>query len=134
MIFSTLFGEEVMTKKCIKCGDYKPLSCFATRSKATKHLLNVERRNECDACRKVEGRILNKIKKDITKPPADYRCPICNRSKEQLNKRGFVCDHDHIKKTFRGWICDDCNGGLGKFHDDPERLIAAAEYLRNAND
>ena len=134
MIFTTLLGEEVMTKKCIKCGEYKALALFPTRSRATKHLLDVERRNDCMDCRKSEARILSKIKKGLAKPPADYKCPICNRSREELNKNGFVCDHDHIKKTFRGWICDDCNGGLGKFHDDPERLIAAAEYLRNAND
>jgi hypothetical protein len=131
MIFSTLFGEEVMTKKCIKCGEYKPLCKFKSRSKETKHLMHVERRNECEDCQKIEGKILRDIKKYIPKPPADYKCPICNRAREELNKNGFVCDHDHNTKTFRGWLCDDCNGGLGKFYDDPERLIAAAEYLKN---
>lgn len=134
MYIATLFGEEVATKKCIKCGEHKALQLFASRSRATKHLLDVERRNECDPCRNAEGRILAKIKRGLNKPSADHTCPICNRKREQLNKNGWVCDHDHTTKTFRGWICDDCNGGLGKFYDDPERLIAAANYLRERNE
>ena len=133
MIINTLFGEELVTKKCIKCGDHKPLMMFPSRSKATKHLLDVERRNECTDCRSAERKILTAIKKTIAKPTADHKCPICNRGIDLLNKNGFVCDHDHITKQFRGWICDDCNGGLGKFYDNPERLMAAARYLNENN-
>lgn len=130
MYISTLFGEEVVTKKCIKCGEHKALSLFPSRSKATKHELYVERRNECSVCMKAEARILAAIKKSVPKPDSDHKCPICNRGIELLNKNGFVCDHDHATKSFRGWICDDCNGGLGKFFDNPELLLAAANYLK----
>jgi hypothetical protein len=132
MIISTLTGEVVLTKQCIKCGEYKSLFDFKSRSEATKHLPNVERRNECGECAKKMRRELNQIKKYAPKTENDHTCPICKRSADQLNKRKFVYDHDHETKLFRGIICDDCNGGLGKFYDDIERLEAAIEYLKRS--
>lgn len=132
MIISTLTGEEVVTKKCIKCGEHKSLFDFRSRSKATAHLPDVERRNECNECWTEGQRVLRGIKKYAPKMESDHACPICKRTIDQLNKRGFVCDHDHETDEFRGWICDDCNGGLGKFYDDIERLEAAIEYLKRS--
>jgi Recombination endonuclease VII len=58
-------------------------------------------------------------------------CSIC------LNMRPAVLDHCHKTGTFRGWICRQCNIGLGQFGDDPNTLIRASEYLQqleNEND
>lgn len=57
-----------------------------------------------------------------------HLCAICKRPS---TKRGYklALDHDHATGLVRGLLCQDCNMGLGQFHDDPKRLRAAARYL-----
>lgn len=52
-------------------------------------------------------------------------CEICGLSVATLH-----WDHDHSTGLFRGWLCLKCNAGLGLFCDSPEKLAAAARYLR----
>jgi hypothetical protein len=56
------------------------------------------------------------------------RCAICGREDPEH------VDHDHQTGTVRGVLCFNCNGGLGQFHDDVERLLGAATYLERAAD
>lgn len=54
----------------------------------------------------------------------DKPCAVCG-SFERL-----VVDHSYITGEVRGVLCSNCNCGLGFFGDSPERLEAAAQYLR----
>jgi len=56
-------------------------------------------------------------------------CAICGTD-DPGNKHGWHTDHDPITGVVRGLLCRSCNQGLGKFSDDPERLVRAADYLR----
>jgi hypothetical protein len=56
---------------------------------------------------------------------ANGSCMICKQPTTT-----FQVDHDHETKQVRGLLCGSCNKGLSNFGDDPERLIAAATYLK----
>lgn len=42
----------------------------------------------------------------------------------------LVWDHCHETGLFRGWLCDQCNKGLGHFEDRPERILGIAQYAQ----
>lgn len=62
-------------------------------------------------------------------------CKICNRKLNttievrQLQSNSAVVDHCHISGKVRGILCNECNRGLGYFHDNKESLMNAAQYL-----
>jgi hypothetical protein len=51
-------------------------------------------------------------------------CEICKKQCK-LHR-----DHDHATGLSRGFLCLNCNTGLGQFKDKPELLVAAIEYLK----
>lgn len=55
------------------------------------------------------------------------RCRVCGR----LPRTGssLHVDHDHETGEVRGLLCFRCNGGLGQFGEDAERLALAVDYL-----
>jgi len=59
-------------------------------------------------------------------------CEICGILEPRERKRGcgMHIDHDHETGENRGVLCHKCNRALGSFGDDPERLEAAAMYVR----
>lgn len=43
-------------------------------------------------------------------------------------------DHCHITGKIRGFLCSNCNTGLGLFKDNINLLESAIKYLRTHND
>ena len=44
----------------------------------------------------------------------------------------MVRDHCHKTNTPRGYLCNECNTGLGKLGDDLEGVEKAREYLKSS--
>lgn len=124
------FAEEE-TKHCSVCNEYKPLHNFRKEGSYYRY--------ECKGCAKELGRVRDNLKKEAPSVPENHKCPICNRYEEEIklkfpNKKNVWClDHDHKTNSFRGWICNKCNFGLGNFDDSEERLLNALHYLEQHN-
>ena len=60
-----------------------------------------------------------------------FACLICRSVVEDETGKAKTLHVDHCHKTnkVRGLLCNDCNVGLGCFHDSLGRLRAAIQYL-----
>lgn len=58
--------------------------------------------------------------------PAPSCCECCGRTQE----RHLELDHCHETGKFRGWLCIQCNTGIGKLGDNVEALERAIAYLK----
>ncbi|MCX6998918.1 MAG: endonuclease VII domain-containing protein [Candidatus Sumerlaeota bacterium] len=61
------------------------------------------------------------------------KCAICGKEFDFKNKNidTIHIDHCHTTGRLRGLLCGECNKGIGFFHDSPELLLAAINYLKN---
>lgn len=58
--------------------------------------------------------------------PEPTLCECCGK---HPGKRGIHLDHCHKTGKFRGWLCVNCNTGIGKLGDSIEGLLTAIAYL-----
>jgi recombination endonuclease VII len=58
-------------------------------------------------------------------PPTE-KCECCNK---EFGKRGPQLDHCHSTGYFRGWLCSECNMGIGKLGDTLNAIANAYDYL-----
>ena len=107
-------------KQCSRCLITKPLIEFAICNTTPK---KIHRKRFCKICYGEMGRERQKIKK--LAPQQSLTCDLCKKECKT------VMDHDHKTLTFRGWLCNDCNTGLGKFKDNPILLSKAVDYLKS---
>ena len=124
-----IFGEEkqIQGKICNACNEFRTLDMYIKITRSEKSGL----RSICKICTSSLNKKLKHFKKTYAVPD-NHKCEICEKTKEEIEGRytgTFVLDHSHTTDIVRGFICHDCNIGLGKFKDDPELLKKAIEYL-----
>lgn len=107
------------TKKCRNCGESCLVSEFPYFSSST-----AGRKNTCKKCSKTLSKLRSRLKKE-NKTPEPGPCPICGE-----HTSSWILDHCHFDDHFRGYICNSCNLGLGRFNDDIRILEKAIDYLR----
>ena len=119
---NTVYGEKIVESKiCNSCGEEKLLDYFPFRYYDGKKLS--QRRGPCKKCESRNSKISRKLYKEnkLSKPKI---CQMCSK------KKNLVLDHDHDTEKFRGWICAECNHGLGLLGDNLEGLNRALRYLK----
>jgi hypothetical protein len=115
-------------KTCSKCKINLDDSEFSPSS-GGKYL-----RPECKKCAKKLSKRREELKKQYGYPNLDYTCPVCLKNETELKGTGgnasvWVVDHNHDTDSFRGFLCHNCNRGIGVFQDDIDRLNRAIKYL-----
>ena len=56
------------------------------------------------------------------------KCDCCGRP-ESETKAGLHLDHCYKTDKFRGWLCPQCNRGIGNLGESVEGLEKAIAYL-----
>ena len=115
-------------KRCSKCKFELDESAFSPSS-GGRYL-----RPECKNCAKKLAKRREELKEQYGYPNPGYICPICLKNEDQLKGSGgnasvWVVDHNHQTDSFRGFLCHNCNRGIGVFQDDVLRLERAIGYL-----
>lgn len=84
-----------------------------------------------EALRRAQVKYVRKLSGAVNPSGETHRgaCEICGRV-PGAGEKANAYDHDHSTGAFRGWLCSNCNTGLGRFKDSPELLEKAADYLR----
>jgi len=106
-----------MRKTCIYCGKRKNRKSFPRHSLYKDNL-----DTRCRSCIKKHTKIRSKLHKVAPEKPTNCEC--CGKIPIK-----WVLDHDHNDDSFRGWICDRCNTGIGKLGDNIDGLVKAINYL-----
>lgn len=58
--------------------------------------------------------------------PSNSNCQLCDTHTD------LHLDHDHATGKFRGWLCLQCNMGIGQLGDTIDSLKRALAYLKRA--
>jgi hypothetical protein len=121
-------GETV----CSVCNILKSNSEFSFyNDRLTNNGYRLMVNTNCRSCAQVRSKERTAIKKKfkhLTAPAFGTACECCGKPVT----RNWQLDHDHETGEFRGWLCKQCNTGLGNLGDTLQSLTLAVEYLKRA--
>jgi hypothetical protein len=126
-------GDAFPEKVCNVCHRLLPTTQFSRNQNGVNN--RIVRRPSCNDCREIiDGVDIPLAEKKIwikTKPEFEpFQCPICQKITIPGLTSKVVLDHDHSTGKVRGWICDSCNTGIGRFKDDISLLERAIAFLK----
>lgn len=135
-------------KVCKKCGLAKPLSEYSHKRPTGRKPGLQPRCKECAKQDTKEWNTRNKttqrdryLKRTYGISENEYNamllsqnnaCLLCKTEfSDGWGANAPVVDHCHNTGKVRGILCNECNRGLGYFHDNKETLMNAIKYLSN---
>jgi len=110
------------TKVCDRCGEDKPLTEYYSNSQNGKSYTY----GKCKPCY-IEVQLQRCYYNREKAPPQPENCDCCG---EPLKAKACY-DHNHETGEFRGWLCYNCNSGIGALGDNLEGVLKAVQYLTN---
>lgn len=118
-----------MSQWCNKCGKIlTPESAYSYEMLSGKKCVKkTYMSNVCKPCKIDHARIRYNLLKLHPRPPSGTPCECCGRV-DKLN-----LDHDWGTENFRGWVCKNCNIGLGHLGDNFLGVERALQYLKRAS-
>jgi len=119
----------------VVCSVCKQLKCYRSftyyRRRFTEDGLRLRVNTNCLDCQRKLAKERTEAKKNA--PPKPEVCDICG--KVPPNSRNWQLDHDHQSGKYAGWLCKDCNVGLGKLGDSATTITKAWMYaMKNRAD
>jgi len=114
-----IVGKKDDVQECKECHKILPLTAFTTHTFRIDGAYYLQK-----LCRECHS-ILNEEQRGARKnaPPKPNNCDSCHKNEK------LQVDHVHGSVTFRGWLCRNCNTGLGALGDNLEGVLQAAVYL-----
>ena len=134
---------ETTGRRCTKCDTWKSWDKFfrdnTRRTGTQQHMSTCKVCNTAsqyskrEAFRKVYGKAWRADLVKKVRPFEGTPCSICAKPMTHGKGNATMCfDHDPVTHTFRGWLCQSCNVGLGNLGDSIESLTKAIQYLQHA--
>ena len=113
---------------CVKCGVQKSRSEFYKSAQLSGIT------SKCKSCillRRKDPEMYRRRLARLNYPaPTRPKPPYCELCGKASKNRSLALDHCHVSNKFRGWLCADCNTGIGKLGDNVEGLEKAIRYLK----
>ena len=78
--------------------------------------------SRCKKCVKKQSKVRSQLHKQA--PPKPKVCECCGKIPYK-----WCLDHDHKDDSFRGWLCEPCNTGIGKLGDELSSIVNAMNYF-----
>ncbi len=126
-------GDDHSNKVCDRCFKFLNTIEMFANNRIKKH--SITKRPSCKKCRKIKDGISvsSELRNEWNlKAPKRYdlfTCPICTKTTiSGISK--IVLDHNHQTGEVRGYLCESCNTGIGRFDDDPELIKKAIKWLK----
>jgi hypothetical protein len=110
-------------KTCRLCGVEKPVSQFPMRSGRWPD-------TRCSDCKNKYFTELKILKMNTTVRKMTSACECCGRKPTDNTSLSFDHHYDSNGDAyFRGWLCKQCNSGIGYLGDNLEGIRNAERYL-----
>jgi|SRR5882724_2224459 len=108
-------GRFVSNRKCVRCNLEKN---YVKRKLTKRRRTDKEKLGRLRYTRRVQG-----LPEPTRLPPT--ACECCGK----VTGKTLHLDHCHATGEFRGWLCGQCNPGIGLLGDDIPALRRALAYL-----